>query len=89
MVVEHQNALAWPSRPPPGLEADAKRFAKRLPLKPARLVSLKSALEVPKRQHEAALACLSLAAAERFGRLERRERLGEAAETAQGQRLAA
>ena len=72
MVVEHQDALAWPSRPPPGLEAGAERFAKRFSLEPARLVSLKSALEVAERELEAALARLSLAAAERFGRLERR-----------------
>ena len=89
MVVEHQDALARPSRPGPGLEAGAERFAKRLSLKPARLVSLKSALEVSERELEAALARPSLAAAERFGRLEGRQRLGEAAETAQRQRLAA
>ena len=89
MVVEHQDALACPPRPLPGLEAGAERFAKRFSPEPARLVSLKSVLEVAKRQHEAALAGLGLAAPERLGRLERRERLGEAAKTAQRQRLAA
>jgi hypothetical protein len=89
VIVEHQNALARPSRPPPGFEAGAEHLAKRLSPKPARLVSLESAIEVPERQHEAAFARPSLATAERFGRLERRHRLGEAAETAQGQRPAA
>ena len=89
MIVEHQDALAAPRRPPPGREAPPERLAERLSLEPSRLVSLQSAFEVPKRQQQAALARLSLAAAERFGRLECREGLGEAAETAQRQRLTA
>jgi hypothetical protein len=89
VVVEHQDPLARPPRPLPGLEPGAERFAKRFSPEPARLVSLKSALEVAERQHETTLACLRLAAPERLSRLERRERLGEAAKTAQRQRLAA
>ena len=89
MIVEHQDALASASGSLPGLEARPERFAKRLALEPARLVSLKSALKIPERQHEAAFSRLRLAAAERFGRLELRQRLGEAAETPERQSLTA
>ena len=89
MVVEHQDPLARPPRPLPGGEAGAERFAKRFSPEPARFVSLKSALEVAERQHETTLAGLGLAAPERLSRLERHKRLGEAAKTAQRQRLAA
>ena len=75
-------------RSPPRLEARSKRLGQRLSLEPARLVSLKPAFEVAERQHEAALACDSLAAAQRRGGVERVQSLRESAKTPQRQRLA-
>ena len=81
VIVENQHALASPPRPPPGLEARSERFGERLSLKPARLVAFKSLFEIAERQHEAALARHSLAAAERLGGVERRHRIRETAKT--------
>jgi hypothetical protein len=82
MIVEQQDTLAGPSQPFPGFDTRAERFGKRLSPEPTRFVPSKSAFELAERQQEAPLAGLRLAAAERFGRLERGKRLGEPAERA-------
>ncbi len=87
VIVHHQHALGAMSRSPPRLKARSKGLGQRLSLKPARFVSLKPAFEVAERQHEAAPAGDSLAAAQRRGGVERFQSLRETAEAPQRQRL--
>ena len=87
VIVEHQHPLASPFRPPPGLEARSERLTERLSVEPARLVAFESVFEVSERQHQAALARDSLAAAERRGGVERGHSLGETAKAPQRERL--
>ena len=89
VIVEHEDALAWLPAPPPGRKARSERLGERLALKPARLVSLETALEIAERQEKAAFAGDRFAAAERLGGLKGRERFVEAPEIAQRQRFAA
>ena len=89
MIVEHEDAVLSLPGPGPGRIARPQRLAERLAGEPARFVAFKAALEVAERQEQAAFAGDRFAAAERLGRLERRQRLAVAAEIAQRQRLAA
>ena len=89
VVVQHEHALAWTPRPPPSRKSCAERLGERFAVKPARLVSFEAAFEIAERKQKAAFPGDGLAAAERLGRLERRERLLEPPEIAQRQGLAA